>query len=97
MTTGNAKAYISFPCKLNRIIDNGWEFVFLGANIDAAETAESIGISRETAVDYHCDVMGSEVQYNTMCAAVTSVRKGKKLSSSLGWRKAADEDFRGRK
>ncbi|MBQ5318477.1 MAG: VWA domain-containing protein [Oscillospiraceae bacterium] len=75
----------------------GWEFVFLGANIDAAETAESIGISRETAVDYHCDVMGSEVQYDTMCAAVTSVRKGKKLSSSLGWRKAADEDFHGRK
>lgn len=75
----------------------GWEFVFLGANIDAAETAESIGISRETAVDYHCDVMGSAIQYDAMCEAVSSVRRGRKLSKSLNWRKAADEDFFRRK
>ena len=75
----------------------GWEFVFLGANIDAAETAESIGIRRETAVDYHCDIVGSAIQYDTMCEAVTSVRRGKKLSYSAGWRKAADEDFFKRK
>ena len=77
--------------------ENGWEFVFLGANIDAAETAESIGIAPEAAVDYHCDAVGSAVQFETMSAAVTSVRKGKKLSKSMSWRKAADEDFESRK
>lgn len=77
--------------------ENGWEFVFLGANIDAAETAESIGIAPESAVNYHCDVKGSAIQFATMSAAVSGVRNGKKLSGYMAWRKAADEDFRRRK
>lgn len=77
--------------------ENGWEFVFLGANIDAAETAESIGIAPETAVDYHCDAVGSAVQFETMCMAVSSVRKGKNLARSSAWRRSADEDFKSRK
>ena len=77
--------------------EKGWEFVFLGANIDAAETAESIGIAREAAVDYHCDVEGSAIQFATMSAAVSSVRSGKELARSLAWRKEADEDFRSRR
>lgn len=76
--------------------EKGWEFVFLGANIDAAETAESIGIARETAVDYLCDELGSEIQYEAMSAAVTSVRRGMKLKQSAGWRAAADKDFKSR-
>lgn len=74
----------------------GWEFVFLGANIDAAETAESIGIAKETAVDFHCDHIGSEIQYEAISAAVSSVRKGLKLRKSASWRAAADKDFNGR-
>ena len=31
----------------------GWEFIFLGANIDAVETAETIGIEAQRAVNYH--------------------------------------------
>ncbi len=75
----------------------GWEFVFLGANIDAAETAESLGICRETAVDYHSDSEGSTMLYQTMSNAICGIRKGKKLSSSEAWRAAIDEDFNSRK
>lgn len=75
---------------------HGWEFVFLGANIDAAETAESIGIARETAVDYHCDELGNDLMYLAMSEAVTSVRKGLKLAKSAEWREEADKDFKAR-
>ena len=74
----------------------GWEFVFLGANIDAAETAESIGISRESAVDCVADEVGCAVQYETMCMAVSNVRKGRRLSASKTWRAAADADHSSR-
>lgn len=70
----------------------GWEFVFLGANIDAAETAASIGISRDSAVDCVADEAGCAVQYDAMCMAVSNVRKGRKLSASKAWRAAADAD-----
>ena len=36
----------------------GWEFLFLGANIDAVETAGSLGIAPDRAVNYHCDSGG---------------------------------------
>lgn len=75
----------------------GWEFVFLGANIDAAETAESIGIRRENAVNCISDAVGCAVQYEAMSAAVSGVRKGIKLCRSAQWRRNADEDIRRRK
>lgn len=75
----------------------GWEFVFLGANIDAAETAASIGIAPEAAVDCYSDRTGSAVQYAAMGAAVSSVRKGKSLAKSSEWRREADKDFISRK
>ena len=74
----------------------GWEFVFLGANIDAAETAESIGIKRENAVDCCADGYGCAVSYETMSAAVSGVRRGAKLCESAEWRRGADEDRRRR-
>ena len=77
--------------------EHGWEFVFLGANIDAAETAASIGIAPEAAVDCYSDKMGSVIQYETMGVAVSSVRRGKKLAQSSEWRMAADEDFKNRR
>lgn len=74
----------------------GWEFVFLGANIDAAETAASIGISRDSAVDCVADEAGCAVQYDAMCKAVSNVRKGRSLSASGMWRAAADADHSSR-
>lgn len=72
----------------------GWKFIFLGANIDAAQTAHSMGIAREYAADYCADSSGSEVMYSAMCEAVTCTRK---KAPSMNWRRLLDEDNAKRK
>ena len=52
----------------------GWEFIFLAANIDAVETAESIGIRRERAANYRQTKEGVVRSHYAMCEAITSVR-----------------------
>ena len=52
----------------------GWEFIFLAANIDAAETAESIGISRDRAAEYKQTKDGVGRSYRAMSAAITAMR-----------------------
>ena len=52
----------------------GWEFIFLAANIDAIETAESVGIRRERAANYRQTKEGVGRSYYAMCEAITSVR-----------------------
>ena len=74
--------------------ENGWEFVFLAANIDAAETARNYGIDQESCVDYVNDAKGNEIKYACMCEAITSVRTSKKLSKN--WKKKSEEDFKNR-
>ncbi len=54
---------------------SGWEFVFLGANIDAVETAGSLGISRDFAADYVPDEKGTFMNFCAMAAAVSSFRR----------------------
>lgn len=73
----------------------GWEFLFLAANIDAVETAASIGVSRDRAVNYHADSEGTEVIYETVCAAVSQVRQDVPLTAS--WSAKISNDFFGRK
>ena len=73
----------------------GWEFIFLGANIDAAKTARSFGIREDRAVDYHADKMGTEVTYNAVCCAISEMRSEKSISNH--WRKEADRDYHSRK
>ena len=52
----------------------GWEFVFLGANIDAVETADSIGIAPDRAVDYMADSRGTALNFQVMSEAVCEFR-----------------------
>lgn len=52
-----------------------WEFLFLGANIDAMTEAERFGISRERAVNYHADKEGTAVNYKALSRAVSRVRQ----------------------
>ena len=73
----------------------GWEFLFIGANIDAVETAANIGISRERAVNYHADEQGTKVLYNTVAMAVSSVRMDEELCEN--WSEDIEADFKGRK
>ena len=75
----------------------GWEFLFIGANIDAVETASHFGIGADRAVDYKCDGEGTHILYESVCAAVSDIRASKPLNDN--WRENLDKDFkkRGRK
>lgn len=73
----------------------GWEFLFLGANIDAAREAARFGIRAGCAADYHADSIGTEAVYESVCEAVCQVRRSVPLKAS--WKQRIDADFKGRK
>ena len=73
----------------------GWEFLFLGANIDAIETANSIGISAERAVNYNSDSIGTKKNYDTLNEAVKEVRSGNELKKE--WKADIEADYKERK
>jgi len=68
--------------KVKTMIENqkekyGWEFLFLGANIDAVQVAGRFGISEDRAVNYECDSRGTQLNYNVLSKAVSAVRRSK--------------------
>ena len=73
----------------------GWEFLFVGANIDAVETARNIGIREDRAVNYKADEIGTQILYKTVTEAVSHVRTNRPLSSE--WGRALEEDRKTRK
>ena len=73
----------------------GWEFLFLGANIDAAAEAENLGIAPECAAGYVADDAGTEVLYSAMSEAVANVRAARPAAAGA-WRASLDEDVRKR-
>lgn len=73
----------------------GWEFLFIGANIDAVETAARYGIGKDRAVNYNADPQGTQVLYETVAQAVCNVRTSAPLSAD--WGKNITEDFIKRK
>lgn len=72
-----------------------WEFVFLGANIDAVETAGSLGISADRAVDYLSDSKGTRLSYQAMSSAVAAYRQLGKIDESSLEKIRADKRKRG--
>ncbi len=75
--------------------ESGWEFLFLGANIDAVETAARFGIAQDRAVTFHSDSVGQRLNYRTVGDAVESVRRNRPLGAA--WKKAIEEDYASRK
>ena len=73
----------------------GWEFLFLGANIDAVETARHFGISEDRAVNYHSDSEGTQLNYEVVSEAICAVRCNAPLGAD--WKKRIDEDYNARK
>ena len=69
----------------------GWEFLFLGANIDAAREAKRFGISADRAANYHCDGEGTALNYEVISEAVSRVRCCAPLTAD--WKARIDEDF----
>lgn len=64
---------------------DGWQFIFLGANIDAVKTAGAMGLDEDMAADYEASGAGTELNFRIMSDAVSSVRSGHRLDSS--WKK----------
>ena len=72
----------------------GWEFLFLGANIDAVETASHFGIAPDRAVTFHNDQQGQELSFAGVTRAVSAVRGSEPLESD--WKADIERDFRSR-
>lgn len=86
--------------KVRRMIEHekekyGWEFLFLGANIDAAVEAKRFGIDESMAANYHCDEEGTALNYEVISEAITSVRACA-APLSADWKKKIDADYRRR-
>lgn len=73
----------------------GWEFLFLGANIDAIETARSYGIDQDRAVEYNCDSVGTGLNFEAMSDAITTMRCSVPLTAD--WKKKVEADRKKRK
>ncbi len=72
----------------------GWEFIFLGANIDAAKEAARFGIRADRAANYHADRRGTAVIYEAMSEAVCNVRASRPVGAE--WKRQVDEDYNNR-
>lgn len=72
----------------------GWEFIFLGANIDAISTAAKFGIGADRAANYHADSQGTQLNYAAVSDAVSSLRASVPISDS--WKAEIDNDFKSR-
>ena len=73
----------------------GWEFLFLGANIDAAKEAARFGITEDRAANYHADSAGTGIIYETVSEAVTQVRQCA-VPLQANWKQKIDLDFKKR-
>lgn len=100
-TDGQENASIEYSySKIKKLIENmkknnKWEFIFLGANIDAVDEARKFGIDEDNAVNYNCDEVGIELNYECICEAVSTIRQNKSLTSK--WRTRIDRDVKIRK
>ena len=74
--------------------ESGWEFLFLGANIDAAREAARFGIHPDRAVDYRADRRGTRVIYETVSETLCDFRASKPMTA--GWKKKIERDCRDR-
>ena len=86
--------------KVKKLIEHqnekyGWEFIFLGANIDAAETAVNMGISKDRAADYISDHEGTALNYSVLSEVTSAIRSG--IGVAPGWSKSITDDINRRK
>jgi len=74
-----------------------WEFLFLGANIDAVGAAKDLGIRADCAVDFCCDSAGVELNYSVMAEEVARFRREKTCKMESNWKAKIAEDYENRK
>ena len=91
----NSSCQYSGP-EIKRMIEHerekyGWEFLFIGANIDAITAAESIGISRARSANYHADMRGTRAVFASVGRAMFDTRMSGSVSED--WSSEIDTDF----
>lgn len=75
--------------------EKGWEFMFLGANIDAVAEAEKFGISEDRAVRYHSDSEGTALNYECVGEAVSCMRSSRNTEAlGSGWKKKIEKHLK---
>ena len=74
--------------------ERGWEFLFLGANIDAAAEAKRFGIDEHNAANYHCDEAGTALNFEVLSCALGDIRSGRGLKQN--WKAEIDADYQKR-
>jgi uncharacterized protein YegL len=94
----NASQEFSYE-KIRQMIERqkskyGWEFIFLGANIDAIATAERFGIREDRATNYNADSEGTLLNYDVICETVSCMRASSPISEN--WKDRIEEDFKKR-
>ena len=72
----------------------GWEFMFLGANIDAIAEAKRFGIREEMATEYICDEVGTALNYEAVSEVVSCLRESRPYCAS--WKKKIEKDYASR-
>ena len=73
----------------------GWEFMFLGANIDVISEARKFGVDEEMAVEFLNDKKGTAVSYDAICGAVSNCRMYGAVP--LAWKENIENDRRSRR
>ena len=91
----NAKPFGTASDKVKNMIERqktkyGWEFLFLGANMDAVETAGTFGIAAERAVTYRADSRGTRLNYDVLSEAISDIRCDAALSPS--WKSRIEQN-----
>ena len=74
--------------------EEGWEFIFLAANIDAVETAKKYGINEDRAVNYVSDEVGTMTNFNVLDKMIRKFRKCGCVAEN--WAEEINEDYRNR-
>lgn len=75
--------------------EKGWEFLFLGANIDSVETAKSFGIHERNAVNFHNDPRGILGNFAALGAVCQSMMATGRVDEN--WKNELEKDFQNRK
>ncbi|HAM15763.1 MAG TPA: hypothetical protein DCP91_07890, partial [Eggerthellaceae bacterium] len=83
--------YSDIRATIERKKAEGWEFLFLGANIDAAAEADRIGISADHAATYLADDEGTRVMHEAQCQATVAMRGGASLAGGA-WKRNIERD-----
>lgn len=69
----------------------GWEFIFLGANIDAIETARNLGIDESRAANFVNDELGINIMYEAQCNLMSDLRNNR--VNERKWKENIDSDY----